>query len=118
MLQRYAFRVTTKEGRFGYVKTDKDISKVSSDTSESSTIELYASESDNKTMSVNKKDIVEFVFGTYSAKTIPNDFLRNCTSLTSPPIIPVSVTSIGSYFLYGCTSLTSQPVIGGSVRRV
>lgn len=45
--------------------------------------------------------------------SMQNTFL-NCTNLTTVPIIPNSVTNIGSTFFY-CASLTTAPVIPDSV---
>jgi hypothetical protein len=101
---------------------DEDIEKMylydRKEWKDKESITLYSSQTGNNTTTINKRNIVEFEFGTYCNNIIDKDFLRECTSLTAPPIISNFVTSVGSYFLSSCTSLTAFPIIQNSVTSV
>jgi hypothetical protein len=113
--KRYAFRVRCRNGSYCYGKTDEDLGNVCGDGND---ITAYSADSDEDTIRVSKTDVIEFVFGRYSGKAIGDYFLYGCTSLTTPPTIPNTVTSIGDWFLRGCTSLTTPPTIPNTVTSI
>jgi glycosyltransferase involved in cell wall biosynthesis len=113
----YSFRILLSNSKMVYGKRDDDISKVCfmwRDT----TIELYENMKVDRTIKVIPNKITEFEFKMYSSGSICNDFLSECSSLTTPPVIPESVGSIGGHFLSYCSSLTIPPVIPESVRSI
>ncbi len=84
-------------------------------------------------VTIAKSQILEYIFGTVTITSIPNNFLMYCTYLSSISDVPAgvinigsgflkncsrfnaiftvpdSLTTIGAEFLYGCSSLTVCP---------
>jgi hypothetical protein len=110
-LRNYSFRVRYGD-YYGYGKRDENCVDV---CGVDEVAMLCSSMINNKNVEIKKKDIVKFEFGMYSGIFINNKFLYNCSSLTTPPTIPNSVTSIGDNFMNGCSSLTTPPTIPNSV---
>jgi hypothetical protein len=116
----FSFRVILNNGKTVFGKSDDDLLTICFEEYEKNetSFELYENMKDNETVRGRKEDVIRVEFQMYSSKNIGNDFLRGCTSLTTPPIIPNTVTTIGKDFLYDCTSLTTPPTIPNTVTSI
>jgi hypothetical protein len=124
----YSFRVKYGDNCYAFGKRDEDVVEVCGRREEGEgdeeyenddgVITLYMSMRSDEKVRIKRKEIVEFEFGIYSNINIDDMFLQWCTSLTTPPTIPNSVTSIGYFFLFECASLTTSPTIPNSVTSI
>jgi hypothetical protein len=113
----FSFRVILKNGKIVFGKSDDDLLKICFKEDKTS-FELYGNMKDNETVRGRRMDVVRVAFQMYSSMNIGNNFLRGCTSLTTLPIIPNTITSIGDYFLSYCSSLTTTPIIPNTVTSI